>query len=274
MEPLRLYQFSFSHFCDKVRWALDYKNIPYTVVPYHVREPTEGLEHAPQTLQKLVPIIEDPNNRLHEDNTSFFISDSTPILLYLEERYPDKKSLFPVPSSKQAIIDYCLILDSTLGLFARRLAYLQVFSEKPAILSINIMPLGDQTQSVDNVESKIKGTIVCCFLISRYRVHRVKEDQIVENTQKFLRETNEKLMGKQYLFDNQFTAADLTLCALMKPLLSIPSFYPEQKEKYRRLFDYHDRVRKEYDLKCQDSVIERLLKREREVTAPQRSKVK
>lgn len=29
---IKLYQFAFSHFCEKARWALDYKSIPYTPV--------------------------------------------------------------------------------------------------------------------------------------------------------------------------------------------------------------------------------------------------
>jgi glutathione S-transferase len=27
---ITLYQFQFSHFCEKARWALDYKDLPYT----------------------------------------------------------------------------------------------------------------------------------------------------------------------------------------------------------------------------------------------------
>ncbi|WP_174873541.1 glutathione S-transferase family protein [Vogesella oryzae] len=38
---LKLYQFRFSHFCEKARWALDYKTLPYQVVNllpgFHVR---------------------------------------------------------------------------------------------------------------------------------------------------------------------------------------------------------------------------------------------
>ncbi|CAF5185185.1 unnamed protein product [Rotaria sp. Silwood1] len=80
LEPIRLYQIPFSHFCDKVRWALDFFSLPYKLINYSPREP-QTLEHAPPTLQKLVPIIEDPNNE------SLFISDSTPILLCLDYHY-------------------------------------------------------------------------------------------------------------------------------------------------------------------------------------------
>ncbi|CAF4217067.1 unnamed protein product, partial [Adineta steineri] len=87
LKPIHLYQIPFSHFCDKVRWALDFYSLPYESINYSPRR-GPALKNAPSNLQKLVPIIEDPNNE------STFISDSTPILLYLDNHYGDKKTLF------------------------------------------------------------------------------------------------------------------------------------------------------------------------------------
>ena len=35
---ITLYQFQFSHFCEKARWALDYKGVPYLRGRSHHRD--------------------------------------------------------------------------------------------------------------------------------------------------------------------------------------------------------------------------------------------
>src|SRR5262249_11490909 len=78
-----LYQFALSHYCEKVRWALDYKGIDYRIVNFipgpHLIQ-TRRL--APQTS---VPILVDNGT---------VIQDSTEILHYLDRTYPEK-SLTP-----------------------------------------------------------------------------------------------------------------------------------------------------------------------------------
>ena len=250
MKTLLLYQIPFSHFCDKVRWALDFYSIPFESITY-VGPQTPGLKKAPRTLQRLTPIIEDPNN---ED---LFISDSTPILIYLDEHYGKEKTLFPVSSTteKDAIIQYCLKLDSQLGLYARRLAYLHVVSEKPAILSVFFDRNYNKT-SCDDWKSYFTGLFGCSVIIGRFGIHRTREEQIFEKTVSLLEEIKEDLQGKNYLFNNQFTAADLTLASLIRPLKSVKSL----SIKYKPIFEYADRIRERYDpKKYEETFAERFL---------------
>ena len=239
MKALRLYQIPFSHFCDKARWALDFYSVPFESVTY-VGPQTPGLKRAPRTLQKLTPIIEDPNN---ED---LFISDSTPILLYLDEHYGREKTLFPAKSSteKDAIVQYCLKLDSQLGLYARRLAYLHVISEKPAILSVFI-DRNFEKKSCDDWRSYFNGLFGASVVIGRFGIHRIREEQILEKTVAVLDEINEDLRGKDYLFNDQFTAADLTLSSLIRPLKTVNALFVQ----YKSIFDYADRIRERHDPK-------------------------
>lgn len=250
MKPLRLYQIPFSHFCDKVRWALDFYSIPFESINY-IGPQTPGLKRAPRTLQRLTPIIEDPNN---ED---LFISDSTPMLIYLDEHYGKDKTLFPVSSTtdKDKIVQYCLKLDSQLGLYARRLAYLHVISEKPAILSVFFDQNFTKT-SCDDWKSYFNGLLGSAVIISRFGLHRVREENAFEKTISVLEEIQEDIRGKDYLFNNQFTAADLTLSALIRPLKTVNSF----SIKYKPLFDYADRIRERHDPKqYEETYAERLL---------------
>ena len=255
MNPIRFYQISFSHFCDKVRWTLDFHSIPYEKINY-AGPRTPGLERAPKTLQNLTPIIEDPNNG------DLFVADSTPILLYLDEHYGKDKSLFPSDSTseKDQIVQYCLKLDSQLGLYARRLAYLHIISEKPAILSVF---LGGkfENNSFDDWKSYFYGLIGSCFIIGRLGIERIEEEHIFEKTISILDEIENDLRGKDYLFNNQFTAADLTLTSLIGPLRLVTPLMI----KYKSIFDYADRIREQHDpKKIQKSNITKLLTIERQ----------
>ena len=96
-------------------------------------EETRGLERVPKTLRKLVPIIEDSNGQ-----EMTYHGDSTPILLYLDTKYlQSSMPLFPPsPERRQSVIDMCLRLDSELGLYARRLTYVQLLYEKTSAIVI------------------------------------------------------------------------------------------------------------------------------------------
>ncbi|CAF1013424.1 unnamed protein product [Didymodactylos carnosus] len=255
MQPLRLYVVSISHYCDKIRWALDFKSLPYEKIEFNPRKPPPDLKRAPKTMKKLVPILEDPNNN------DLFICDSTHILIYLEEQYPQTKNLFPLNNNRQRIIDFCLKLDSTFGLYTRRLAYLQLIGEQSSKLA---MVFGGKkfawASNPHDIRSYLFGYVFSCFVISRYRIHRVKEDGIYEKTKQLLDDIIHDLGQKQYLFNNEFTAADLTFCSLLKPLTVVTSIV--QNPKYHSLFAYDSRIRQTYDANGKlttDPVVEKLL---------------
>ena len=71
----------FSPFCWRTRMALAHKGIEVETVPWHFTE----REKLPQPNAGRVPVIVDDGRVVH---------DSTAIADYLEERYPDRPSLF------------------------------------------------------------------------------------------------------------------------------------------------------------------------------------
>ena len=68
---IELYQFPFSHYCEKVRWALDYKDIAYRTVNllpgFHFRHVTKL---APKTC---VPALRD-DGTVVQDSSAFHTS--------------------------------------------------------------------------------------------------------------------------------------------------------------------------------------------------------
>lgn len=77
-----LYDFRFSHYCEKARWALDFKGVPYTprhLLPgFHLR-----------TARKLAPRSSLPI--LEADGA--VIQDSTEIINFLEQTFPDPSEI-------------------------------------------------------------------------------------------------------------------------------------------------------------------------------------
>src|SRR5271166_2381107 len=77
-EMVKLYQFQFSHYCEKARWALDFKGIRYehqNLLPgLHVRV---ARKLAPKSC---LPILVDGGS---------IVQDSSAIISFLDQRYPD-----------------------------------------------------------------------------------------------------------------------------------------------------------------------------------------
>jgi glutathione S-transferase len=113
---VRLFQIPFSHNCVKVRKTLDLKGLPYETVDIKAYARRDVKRVSGQTL---VPALVDDGN---------VVTDSTRILLYLEERYPQTPLLPRDPRERAE----CLVLeewaDSTFMALTRRIAYRRITS--------------------------------------------------------------------------------------------------------------------------------------------------
>lgn len=106
---LELYQFELSHYCEKVRFILDYKGLPYRKV-----EVTPGigqLDVFRMSGQRQLPVLKDGSE---------VIADSTAIADYLERQYPDR----PIIPTEPRLRGLCLLIeqwaDESIGLNARK----------------------------------------------------------------------------------------------------------------------------------------------------------
>lgn len=114
---LELYQFELSHYCEKIRFILDYKGLEYRKV-----EVTPGigqLDLFKMSGQRQVPVLKDGNE---------VIADSTAIAQYLDNKYPDRP-IYPTEPKQRAL---CVIMeewaDESLSLNARK-SMLGAFSQ-------------------------------------------------------------------------------------------------------------------------------------------------
>jgi len=216
---LSLYQFPISHYCEKIRWALDHKQLDYRVVNllpgFHV-----------STAKKLarrscLPIL------THDDKT---VQNSSDIISYLDETFP-KHPLTPIGAEqKRDAMDWEKFADKEIGPYARRVCY-HTLLEHPAtvvpFLTVNGPWYGPWM-------------IRTMFPVLRRKMRKLMNinETSTQVAQQHLTHAIDKvyahLQGKTYLVGNQFSRADLAVASLLAPLcrpagygLDWPPSYPE-----------------------------------------------
>jgi glutathione S-transferase len=143
---LELYQFEASHYCEKVRLILDYKQLPYRKI-----EVTPGIGQVDLfrlSGQRLVPVLKDGDQ---------VVADSTAIARYLERTYPDRPIL-PVEPRQKGL---CLLMeewaDESIGLNARK-AMIGAFNQHPNFRT-SVLP-SSTPDLLRNLVSSVPGDVL------------------------------------------------------------------------------------------------------------------
>lgn len=206
---LTLYQFPISHYCEKVRWALDYKGLDYKL-----KNLIPGLHFKTTTklaAKSSVPVLQ------HGDK---IIQGSIQIITYLDEKFPDKKLTPANPQEKQTALEWERYLDSELGIHVRRYLYQTVLQHRR--LTIGFFGSGN------SVFAKPILWFIYPGMVKKMRKYMDINPSTAEQSrvqiQKCLRRLNESVRDKKFLVGDQFCRADLTACALLAPLF-MPSKY-------------------------------------------------
>ena len=119
---IKLYQFPISHYCEKVRWTLDYKGIDYEKVNLL---PGLHIKHTKNIAKySSVPVLIDGEHT---------IQNSFDIISHLEESYP-QKSLTPKDEElKKQALEWEHYVDNELGAHVRCVCY-NVLLDHPEIV--------------------------------------------------------------------------------------------------------------------------------------------
>ncbi|NJN10704.1 MAG: glutathione S-transferase [Richelia sp. SL_2_1] len=207
-KPFRLITIPVSHYCEKVRWTLDYLKLTYVEEPHmppFYRFATSKVGGG------TVPVL------VTEDKV---FTDSTDILQYLDSISPNEAKLYPTNSQQRQEVEQLEeLFDEQLGTAIRSWAYFYIVDNNKIIKE-------KWTQNVPNFE-KLLFPIVYPPMRS---LVRKKYDVNAESVGQYYQQINsifEKVSGlladgRSYLVGDKISAADITFASLAAPILQPP----------------------------------------------------
>jgi glutathione S-transferase len=231
-----LYELSWSHYCEKVRLALEHMRLPWRAVSIDAfsKGPLRARPRPAQLPSHTVPAIWD-------QSTDTYVMDSTPILRYLAANYPEAPQLFPGGPADQALVDAMLLtLDSQLGILARRFAYTQMILECPEFLPELFLKQRMHGLYCAPLIRHVSGAVMGMILTQRFVFHHSEARGLYEALERYLLGLAASLEGREFVVGRVSSAADLALAALLRPLTIVPFF--AEHVGLRGLFARHRRV--------------------------------
>jgi glutathione S-transferase len=226
-----LWQFKYSHYNEKVRWALDYKQIP------HLRRSLLPGPHVPRvwwmTGQKAVPV-------LVLDGKA--IADSTRIIEALEGWRPDP-ALYPGSDEARArALALEEFFDEELGPHLRRTWFYEVMPDADFTVAQIAVGWGPTTQRI----YRACYPVVSAVMRADMRIDAVGAALGRDKVQAALDRISAELQPSGYLVGERFSVADLTAAALLSPVLMPAEFpyplltqLPESAARYRAALATH-----------------------------------
>jgi glutathione S-transferase len=204
-----LYHLEISHYNEKARWALDYKN-----VPHERRTPTpmlHTLRALAMTGKPTLPVLK-LNGKA--------IGDSTRIIEALEREYPEPP-LYPKDGGeRRRALELEDFFDEELGPYIRR----WLFNE--ALEGMGPADFVDDTMksAPGAVKAMMKATapVASRILRLRYGVNDEGAQAARGKVLSALDRVEQEVQPSGYLVGDSFTVADLTAAALLFPLVRPP----------------------------------------------------
>ncbi len=240
---LKLYQFPISHFCEKIRWTLEFKHIDYEVK--NLLPGLHGLTTKKLAPETSVPIL------THDDKA---IQGSSEIISYLDDTFPEQSLTPQEPKAKGEALKWEEYIDNEIGNNIRLCCY-HILLEHPDIVipffTHNGPWYGKPLLTI--MFPKLKVSMMQLMEINDVSAKKAKED---------LRIAIDKLYSHyqehEFLAGNQFSRADLTAASLLalfcmpeKYGLNWPDKFPDKMDeliaefsgKTRWVLDFYENYR-------------------------------
>lgn len=203
-----LLEFPHSHFCEKARWALDFKGLDYerrSLFPgYHARVVMKIARRS------TVPVFIDGD---------CVVQGSGDIMSYLDERYPARP--LNVPGQEEAVLAFEAEADQTLGKPLRRMLYHRLLREGADVryYFMHRSP-GWQKALMWAVYPALVWRIR-----SQYRIDEAGFSEAALTLNGALDRLDARLAGGGFLFGDRFSRADITVASLLC-FLCMPPEHP------------------------------------------------
>jgi len=210
-DPRRiLLQFPISHYCEKTRWHMDLKRLPYEL--RNVLPGAHMLINKRLATGRTVPVLIDEGRA---------IGDSTAIALHLEARYPNAPLLGTTDSERARILETGAYFDDALGPAVRKWVYGHALQTPGMVRSLFFRGYGMLGRAagpflVGILEREIR---------RMYRINAASIDEASRQIDAAAQRIEELIDGdpSRYLVGNRLTLADVTAASLLAPLVAPPT---------------------------------------------------
>ena len=207
---IKLYQFKLSHYCEKVRWVLDFKKLPYetiNLVPgFHFGKITKlGVDETS------VPVIVDGETA---------VQGSAQILTYLDKKYPDNSLSPKDPDQLQECLDWEEFADEEIAPYLRVCFYYILLMHKKLLISY----LTEGTPSYNKILLYFLYPLLKKKMIAKMGLNLSAFEQAKIKLGDNILQVRNYLAEKPYLVGEKFTRADLAMAALIAPVHRLEKF--------------------------------------------------
>ncbi|MGL4882765.1 MAG: glutathione S-transferase family protein, partial [Waterburya sp.] len=216
-QPL-LITIAISHYCEKVRWALDSLGIDY------VEE-----SHAPPFHRQYTSLYGGTSVPVLVVNDKA-LTDSQDILHYLDTIDPNQQLYPQDPKLRQQAETLEELFDQKLGVATRNWGYYYAIQQplKIAIAWGINAPLSEKIKCIIALP-RIPG-----LLGQYYNITEASKEDALQDIKEVFTVVNQRLSGQQYLVGDRFSSTDITFAALASPVIC-PEHHPFYNSQLAKL---------------------------------------
>ena len=203
MAMLKLYQFPISHYCEKIRWALEFKDIDH-----EIKNLIPGL-HLLKT-KKLAPESSVPI-LTHNDQA---IQGSSEIISYLDKTFPERRLTPKETHERDKVLEWENYIDNEIGKNVRLCCYHILLNHPDIVIpffTYNGPWYGKPFLAIMFPKLKVK-------MEHRMKINDVAAKKARENLTIAVDKLSSHYQEHEFLVGDQFSRADLAAASLLAPL--------------------------------------------------------
>ena len=204
-----LHQFPISHYCEKVRWALDYKGLQYRLK-----------NHLPGLHLKKMKAVAPFSSVPVLEHDGHYVQGSAAIISYLDTQFPARTLTPQAPEDREEALRWETFCDDNIGPHVRRYCYHTLLDHPDLVIPFFAQggPFWGKP-FLRVIFPKLQGVMRKAMQIREPHVSdsRVALEQSIQTLV-------QAYQGRTYLVGEQFSRADLAAASLLAPLFMPPQY--------------------------------------------------
>jgi len=208
MPKLVLHQFPLSHYCEKIRWVLDHKQLRYSV--NNQFPGVHALVNRRLVGRPEVPVLIDGHHA---------IGNSSDIALYLDDQFPDERLIPGSSEARSRVLALEGYFDEQAGPAVRRFVYSFVTARPRLFKQLFFNGYSELARGF----GQLTGAAIAKQIARMYRVagSAAETRVLIEQSCDRLEQLTDR-DPERYLVGDSLTLADVTAASLLGPLVGPP----------------------------------------------------